>query len=756
MTSQSPLRAARVPRAAGALFSCLLVALLAATTAGATPLNAEARADAGPAPGLVVHKSAEALPTVVTSSGVPESGARESGTSKSDAKDAVEDDGFDAAAAPDQPGAASSGFVAASSRTDSGSVSTPTPTALPAPSADAEALGVSVEPASVTRAELTELKTVTISATGLEPGESYRVLVAAPNGADNDLTFVSERDADADGHASYPLRYTDPSFARAGTYTVTVRGERSQTAGTATFTVLDEPALPAAGAGTVTASPAVSTRTDVYEDGVAVEIAGFTPGEQVTLGYVRPLGDKADIDTYTADSTGTVADTIVAESTQSEVGDYTLVAYGEASGYAYGTFRVEPDPSTPAEPAENVTASIAPTEIDPIALAQTGVKITAQGFQGGEKVEFRYTSPTGRTVSFGSRPANSDGSYTSPFYDTSGQASPGTHTITLVGATSGYVAADFTVTESDVHLDPAVILSPDTVAQDQLFGTTMRIEGSGFIPKDYVRQVLIWPNGSTSMQLSGYIADADGSFTDEDFQIQDPLMPEGTYTMRFSGRIAGTFDVRLTIAAPADTEPGDFALTATPDSVSRAQLSDPGVTVTASGLQPGETVALEALEPSTARSVVARGKADDEGTYTTVVKARTATSVDEGTLTLTLHTAYSRTVTTDIEINDAKNPPAITLDTTVDRPHVSTRAFLRTGVKATVTGLTAGELITVAVVLPDGKRSVVATLPADKHGQLVHRLRPAAATPQQGTYSVQFQGDGRHYGVATFLVGRKG
>ncbi|WP_129291759.1 hypothetical protein [Streptomyces sp. N1] len=743
MTAQSSQRTAKVPRTAGILASLLAVVLLAATGAGAAPGDGPDRTDTRPLPGLVADASATTPPKISSKPGAP-------GTDKSAS---VRAGAFDAAASTAEP-ESGSGFVPEAAHRQR--PRSPQAETAPVTPAAAEALNVTVAPASAPRTQLAEAKEVKISASGLDAGESYRVLVAAPGGAENDLTFVAERNADDQGKAAYTLRYADPSFARAGTYTVTVRGERSGDAGSAGFDILDEPALPAAGKGAVTASPAVSTRTEAYTDGIGIELTGFGPGEQVDLEYVRPLGDRAHIDTYTASAQGTVSDTIVAESTQSEVGVYTLLAIGQTTGHAYGTFTVSPDPTAPEHPAENVEAAITPRTIDQIALAQSGVKITAHGFRDDERVQFRYTSPTGRTVQFGTRPAGKDGTYTSPFYDTSGRAKPGTHTITLAGADSGYVQASFTVTKSDVTPDPAVTISPDTVAQDQLFATTMAIEGKGFIPGDYIRQVLIWPNGSTSMQLPGYMADPTGAFRDTDFQVQDPLMPQGTYIMRFSGRIAGTLDVRWTVTEPADNDPGTFSLTTTPSSLSRSQLHDPGITVSATGLKPGETVALEAVEPSTARSVIARGTANGDGAYSTTVKSRSATAVDEGTLRLTLHTSHSRAVTTDVEINDAKNPPEITLTTRTSWTKATVSTFVRHGITVTASGLDRNEKVTVSVTLPDGRRSVTATVTATADGKLTHRLKPAPTTPQQGRYTVQLQGQGAHYGQTAFTAGREG
>lgn len=621
-----------------------------------------------------------------------------------------------------------------------------TPVVVAAPSTTTGEVTVTLDPASATRTQLGD-DVLWIVATGLQPGESVRFFLAGPGGAPNDLTEASEIDADATGRAETVLWLEDPSFAAAGTYTATVLGERSGRSGTGSLHVQDSPTLPPSGSGSVTAVPVRQTRTAAAHSGVDATLGGFQPGEEVEVSVVLPLGDRRPIDTVTADSSGS-ASTHLWFSGAALVGVYQVVAQGATSGYAYGSFVVQPDEDYPVTPAAGARVTLDPATTDTLRLAVEGVDVAATGFAAGEPIRLLATSPTGRVALLSPTTAAADGTVTGRYLDTSGRTTAGTYTVTVAGATSGRASAPLVVTDSTVVLDPQAAVTPGAVPQDLVGATPLHLDATGFLPGDTVSIQLFTADQTRLAAFDDATVGDDGS-VHEDLLPPDPFLDLGTLRILVTGRSAGQASAFFTVTEPTG-QPGTFAVTMSPASVSRAQLAAAGVVVTASGLGAGEAVALQVLDVHGTSAIVARGTADSAGS------ARLAWTpgpvLDEGTLTLTVRTARSRSVSATLVVDDAANPPAPSLDVAADQPRPRAAQFHRDGTVVSAGGLNAGEIVTVAVTVPGGQRAVVATLHADESGTLSYRLAAAAAHPPAGEYRVELQGDAGHYGETTITV----
>ncbi|MDX6277029.1 MAG: hypothetical protein QOJ72_1157 [Nocardioidaceae bacterium] len=154
-------------------------------------------------------------------------------------------------------------------------------------------------------------KKVTISVSGLEPGEKFKIALEGSPSASGT--------ASATGTGSAAIATATSTANR----TATVTGSRSSRVGTTTVKVL----------GAKTLSPKVKYATKVHNHTQVVSVSGLAPGEEVSVGYAGKV-----IKTSTASSTGTFSYSF---NVGSKTGTQTVSIRGEFSNrHGVKTFKV--------------------------------------------------------------------------------------------------------------------------------------------------------------------------------------------------------------------------------------------------------------------------------------------------------------------------------------------------------------------------------------------------------------------------------
>lgn len=657
-----------------------------------------------------------------------------------------------------------------------------------APAAAAKA-SMTLFPQTVSHADLAARRAIAIHAEGFAAGEALKYEVAGPGDPLYNMTQYFAGYADNDGRWINTISYLNADYARKGDYTVKLTGMKSGATVEDRYTITDEPAALPAGTATMTLASDSITQADMRAGGMKFTAAGFKAGESVKIYAVTSLGDAQLIDDGTADANGELADAVVGRTSVGLTGLFQMVAVGAESGSAKADFTVvaNDDPFADAvdrKAADGVKLTIAPQRISQYALGLQGVKFTVDGMQKDEQVEFIMIDPfTGFTQAFPMMPTTYpkpiEGQYSSPLYDTSLAAKPGTYEIKVVGTKSGYVTGNYEVyDDTSVTIDPKIEPTGTfathvkdgvaTMTQSELLKDgAISFKATGFVPGDYTESTIINPNGSQMPGVSG-LTDKNGVYTDDGTYWAAPynfggrsgynnaLVP-GSYTLVVADHYAKSrIYTQITINVTDDSaiaSRGKVAVSA--PTISAYDLYKKGLALNVSGFGASELGSLLITTPNGSPAIASPMTLNGNGSYQGTFTAKDPETAQTGEYKVVFYTndADHAKQEATFTVTDERAPEP-TIDVTLSAATLTQSAFHADGLNLSATGLTAYQYADVRITEPDQTTVIAATVEADADGnlKLAAPLKRATDAAQTGTWNVEVKTKDYHHGEATFTV----
>ncbi len=396
---------------------------------------------------------------------------------------------------------------------------------------------------------------------------------------------------------------------------------------------------PTRAAAATTPTATVSSSSIPLGGTVTVGGGGFAPSEIVTV-LLYPAG--VGLGAIQADASGTLAPTAMTIPALRTVGQSMLPV-------SPGTYSLVLTGSSSARSA-SVQITLVPslTTSAPSAALGGQVALSGAGFAAGEQVRVSLSQDPQTLATL---PADGNGlvaltAVTMPTTFGSGTGtlaiSPGMHTLTLTGASSGRTAS------ATLTLLPAVSVSPLTVPQ----GGSTALSAAGFAAHEQVRVTL---SGQTE-PLVTLTADGNGLVALTDVTIPPTLAP-GAHTLTLTGASSGrTASATLTLTV------------ATAAALSTATIPLGGqVAISATGFGANEQVSVALSQvPGTVATLTANGMGVIVPTAvtipTTYVAAGATLAVSPGAHTLTLSgTSSGHTVTLQLTLVPAATVSASTV-----------------------------------------------------------------------------------------------
>jgi hypothetical protein len=416
---------------------------------------------------------------------------------------------------------------------------------------------------------------VTVSVSGVTPGEQVQIALSATNSAGAATGFRPLVTIAASG-ASFHVQVAIPVNTPGGTYYIRAFGLTSHAVGYARLIVAHAKAH-------LTVSPASFSAGDT----VRVAGTGFYPNEAVTITINSPSNTGAfPLGQAQANASGAFDAPALRVPFGVTAGRQVVTATGHNSN-RQGTIDV-------TVVGKAATITLRPDSAKP----GTSVTVTGAHFQPEETVAIDLVTLSG-SVRVGTTHAYSNGALVPVNVTIPSTAPEGTLNIVATG-TSSHASA--TAQIKITALPASLSLSPTLVRP----GATVSVHGQGFIPGEAVSIGLSGAN--YKLALATTVAAKDGTIAASNIQVP-AFLPAGTYTVTASGQTSGrAASSRLGVMAHP-SGPTLSITGATP--VAGVYPVNPGslVQVAGSGFPAGATVTLRAVGPSTITLLTTRADA---------------------------------------------------------------------------------------------------------------------------------------------------